>query len=317
MKYQRVYSAVMDRPWALLPEKLAAIVEILELRAAGGELSADEIEARVGRRDRPSEQRAGAVAVLPLYGIMAQRMNLMTAMSGGTSTQVFGQAFRQLVNDPDVGAIVLDVDSPGGDVFGTAELADTVHAARGRKPIVAVANSLMASAAYWVASQADEVVVTPSGQVGSIGVFTAHRDISAKTEAAGERLTLISAGKYKTEGNPYEPLSDEARAAVQEKVDAYYALFVDAVARGRAVTSRDVRDGFGQGRTVGARDAVRLGMADRVATLDATLERLQGTIPAPVTVLRSEAPPLEHVSGAGVEWRRRRLALAQLRRPVT
>ncbi|MCC7371633.1 MAG: S49 family peptidase, partial [Chloroflexi bacterium] len=133
-----------------------------------------------------------------------------------------------------------------------------------------------ASAAYWIASSADEIVVTPSGEVGSIGVFTAHEDISAALEAEGVTVTLISAGKYKTEGNPFEPLSEEARGAIQARVDDYYSMFVRAVARGRGVKPADVRGGFGQGRVVGADEAVRLGMADRVGTMAQTVERLAG-----------------------------------------
>lgn len=140
---------------------------------------------------------------------------------------------------------------------------------------MAIANHLAASAAYWIGSAADELVVTPSGEVGAIGVFAAHEDISKSLEMEGIAISLISAGKYKTEGNPYEPLSDEARAAIQAEVDGYYDMFVKAVARNRGVKPADVRGGFGEGRVVRAQQAVSLGMADRIATLDETIERLQ------------------------------------------
>ena len=305
-QYSRIYAAVMDRPWALLPSKLAAIVEVLDLRMAGLELSAEEIQARIGNPRRPEQSAQGSVAVLPVYGVMSQRMNMLQATSGGASTEMLGRAFSDLVRDPQIGAIILDIDSPGGDVFGTAELGDIIYDARGSKPIVAVANSLAASAAYWIASQADELVVTPSGQVGSIGVYTAHRDVSAALEQDGEKVTLISAGKYKVEGNPYEALSDEARAAVQDRIDTYYGMFTQAVARGRGVKTDDVRSGFGQGRTVGAREAVRLGMADRVGTLQQTIDRFTGSTSAPLGA-RAEAPDPELVSG--LDFRKRRLRM--------
>jgi len=196
--------------------------------------------------------------------------------------------------------VVLDVDSPGGAVNGVEELADEMLRARGQKPVVAVANTLAASAAYWIATAADEVVVTPSGEVGSIGVFAVHEDFSAALEAAGIRVSLVSAGKYKMEGNPYEPLGDEGRAALQERVDDYYGMFVGAVARGRGVAAKDVREGFGQGRLVGARQAVELGMADRVATLDETLDR----------VARRVAGNRSRRGALSLEARRRRLRLA-------
>ncbi|NUS39517.1 MAG: S49 family peptidase [Lysobacter sp.] len=305
--YSRVYAAVMDRPWALLPSKLAAIVEVLDLRMAGLELSAEEISARIGNPRRAEQSAQGSVAVLPVYGVMSQRMNMLQATSGGASTEMLGRQFSDLVRDPQVGAIILDIDSPGGDVFGTAELGDAIYAARGSKPIVAVANSLAASAAYWIASQADEIVVTPSGQVGSIGVYTAHRDVSAALEQEGEKVTLISAGKYKVEGNPYAALTDEARAAIQDRIDGYYAMFTGAVARGRGVDVADVRGGFGEGRTVGAREAVRLGMADRVGTLQQTIDRYVGQSSGTRSGSRSEAPNPDLVSG--LDFRKRRLRM--------
>ena len=140
--------------------------------------------------------------------------------------------------------------------------------------MVAVANTQMASASYWIASAADEVVVTPSGSVGSIGVLTAHEDLSNALEMAGIRITIIGAGKYKTEANPFEPLSAEARAHMQSQVDSYGKLFFDRVAKNRDVTSHAVRTGFGQGRMVSAHHAPPELMADRVATLDQIVRRL-------------------------------------------
>lgn len=300
MKYAHIVRAIGETPWAILPAKLAVILDLVAYRAGGGKLSQEEVQARMdaARRD---ERRSGSgregVAVLPLLGTIVQRANLMSEMSGGTSAERFRSRFREALNDNQVGAIVLDVDSPGGSVFGVPELAAEIREARGDKPIVAVANSLAASAAYWVASAADELVVTPSGEVGSIGVFAAHEDLSAALEDAGIDVTLISAGKYKVEGNPYEPLGEEARAAIQARVDDYYAMFVDDVARQRGVSSRDVRNGFGQGRVVGAQDAVALGMADEVATLDETIERLA----------RRENRRGQGTSGASLDFRKRRL----------
>jgi len=124
---------------------------------------------------------------------------------------------------------------------------------------------------YWLASQCSELVVTPSGQVGSIGVFAAHEDMSKAAEIAGYKISLVSAGKYKTEANPFEPLSDEARQALQSKVNDFYGDFTKAVARGRGVGVNEVRSGFGEGRMISAQQAVKEKMADRVATLDQTL----------------------------------------------
>lgn len=275
MPYEHIIRAVFDEPWAIMQTKLDAICALIQLRAAGGFVPQPEIDAIVAASPRPAQRTSGAVAVIPVFGVIAQRMNLMTQMSGGTSTEALAGAFREAVNDDAIGSIILNIDSPGGSVYGVQELADVIYGARGRKPVVAVANSLAASAAYWLGSQADEFVVTPSGEAGSIGVIASHIDQSAHNEAEGVRVSYITAGKFKAEGNPDEPLTDEGRGYIQSRVDAYYADFVKAVARGRGVKVSDVTGGMGEGRVVGARDAVRLGMADRVEPLEATIARLQ------------------------------------------
>jgi signal peptide peptidase SppA len=278
MKYERVLMEIYRKPWAILPERFAQICEIVSLRASGSKLSKQEIRAKIAphlsARNGNGGQNYGVAALIPIYGVISQRMNLMTQVSGGTSTERLTAQFRSALADPSVKAIIFDVNSPGGGVEGVLELAAEIYQSRGKKKIVSVVNPLAASAAYWLACSADEVVITPSGQVGSIGVFTAHEDLSAAMEKEGIKVSLISAGKYKTEGNPYEPLSTEARAALQEKVDAFYDMFVKSVAKGRGVSQSAVRDGFGQGRLAIAAEAIKQGMADRIATLDETLARL-------------------------------------------
>jgi signal peptide peptidase SppA len=214
--------------------------------------------------------------VLPLFGVIAPRAAQLNSVSGpsGTGVDAFTRMFRQALADPAVGSILIEIDSPGGRVDGVPELAAEIRKSRGDKPIVAISNTTAASAAYWIASQCDEIVVTPSGEVGSIGVYCAHEDLSGALEQDGVKVTLVSAGKFKTEGNPFEPLSEEAVAAFQADVDAYYTMFVNDVAKGRGVSAAAVRDGFGEGRMVMARDAVAAGMADRVATVDDTVRRL-------------------------------------------
>lgn len=301
--YPRIVRAMAETPWALRPETLAVLLDLVAFRAAGGTLTDTEIEERIGAG--PATRRpamAGTVAVIPLYGVIQPRASMMSRTSGGTSLREFTSALRAAAGSPQVGQILLDVDSPGGSVDLVPETAQEIRDARARKPVVAVANTDAASAAYWLAAQADELVVTPSGSVGSIGVFAAHEDRSRFEDTRGYTTTLISAGKYKVEGNPFEPLTQEARDAIQARVDDYYGMFVADVARGRATTVAAVREGFGEGRMVGARHAVKAGMADRVDTFDATLARMvRGAraaqqAPAADSVL----PPAEQANGA--EW---------------
>jgi len=154
-------------------------------------------------------------------------------------------------------------------------LADEVTSARVQKPMVAVANRLAASGSYWIGCSASEFYVTLGGEVGSIGVWQAHFDYSQAFAAEGIQPTLISAGKYKVEGNPYVPLDEEAQGFMQSRVDDYYANFTKAVARGRGVPIAQVRDGMGQGRVLGADAAQAHGMVDGVATFDEVVRKMR------------------------------------------
>lgn len=251
-----------SEPWAILPAALAEFRRRIE----AGEQSA-------AAPGRPAG-RSGNVAVLGLHGPITQRASFFQFFFGGTSVEGFSDQFRQAVNDETVGAVVIDVDSPGGTVSGVDELSAEIQRARGSKPIVAVANTLAASAAYWIASAADKLVVTPTGEVGSIGVVAVHQDESRWLDAEGITTTLIAAGKFKTEGNPFQPLTEEAREAIQSRVNDYYTMFTRAVARNRGASVEAVRNGYGEGRVVGAKRAVELGMADEVGTLRETIAGL-------------------------------------------
>lgn len=286
MKNQ-LLAAVLETPWAILPAQLVAIMDMINRYVANGDKQAlAPLEARTAS---PSLS-IGGIAVLPLWGTIYPRLPADPDFFGFTSADRFANLFKAALADNSIGAIVIDVNSPGGSVGGVIELANGIYKARGQKPVVAIANHLAASAAYWIATAADELVVTPSGEVGSIGVFAAHLDQSKALEDAGLKVSLISAGKYKTEANPYEPLSEEARANIQARVDDYYDMFTKAVARHRGVNVSDVRGGFGEGRVVGAQEAVKLGMADRVGTLIETIQRLaKGHTPS-----RTAAAELEY-----------------------
>jgi signal peptide peptidase SppA len=246
-----------------------------EASGIGFEAYAAECEARAGDPQNPARTKDGSqIAVLPLTGVISHRMGMLSQYSGSSSTEQFTQWLRSAVADPQVKAIVIDADSPGGTVDGVPELADEIYRSSKIKPIVGVANAVAASAAYWLLSQAGEIAITPSGQVGSIGVFGSHDDRSKQAEMQGVKTSLISAGKYKTEGNPFEPLSDDGRQAIQDGVNSFYDLFTKAVARGRETDQDKVKSGFMEGRMATAQQAVKKGMADRVATLDQTLARL-------------------------------------------
>jgi len=278
--YDRILRKAIRTPWAIEPTYAAIVQDLLGFRAAGGRLTEDEIVARIeahtgekfaGSRQAPTP--SGSIAVIPIYGVIAHRA--FEASSGATSTEYVGAQLRRVMAEPSIGTILFDVSSPGGTIEGVPELAAAIAAARKTKYIVASSNALMASAAYWIGSQAHEVVVTPSGGVGSVGVFTLTEDWSEKLARDGVKINAISAGDYKLEGAWWEPLSDEARAFLQQSVDSAYASFTGAVAKGRGTTAATVKKQYGQGRCLEADAALAAGMVDRIETFDQTIARLQ------------------------------------------
>lgn len=280
MNYTRILSYVASTPWAILPDKMSEILSVLAFRAAGYGFTPEEIKARIGGGRDPSAPKAqGGVAIIPLRGTIAHRMGTLDESSGGMSAERFTAMVQAATADESLGALLLDVDSPGGTVTGIMEAADAVFAARETKRVVAVANGAMASAAYWLASQAHEVVAIPSvfdNTIGSIGVFAVHQDLSAALEKEGIKVTLIKGGANKAENNPFEPLSDDAKAHMQAAVDAAKAQFVKAVARGRGLTPSAVVSQYGDGRAFNAKDAKAAGLIDRIATMDEVIGKLVG-----------------------------------------
>lgn len=251
--------------WAILPEALATLSRL----SFDGERSAALFS-------QPDPIRVGSTSIIPIRGPIVNRSSFLSQLFGAPSTEDITQQLRAAVDDDQTRAIVLDIDSPGGTVAGTAELAEEVRALRERKTIVAQVNPLAASAAFWIAAQASKIVVTSTSDVGSIGILAQHIDLSGALDREGVNVTLISAGKFKTEANPFQPLTQEAKESIQQRVDGAMEKFVAAVAAGRGVSTRKVLRDFGEGRLVTAEDAVRVGMADRVGTLDTTIARAGG-----------------------------------------
>ena len=248
---------LLEQVWAIRPAAIrslwaAALGDVARETAASGSTS--------------SSRGGGGSAVLRIRGPISRRPSFFSMFFGGTTTEELSAALAEAVADPSVGRILLDVDSPGGTTDGIPELTAEIYAARSKKPVIAVIDTTAASAAYWLASQANEVFMTPSASVGSIGVFALHIDQSRMLEADGLTPTFIWAGKYKTEGNPLQPLTEDAKAQMQSRVEAFYGMFLRDVARGRGVPVETVRSEFGEGRMVMAKDAVARGMADNVRT---------------------------------------------------
>jgi signal peptide peptidase SppA len=298
VKYERILKAISDTVWMIHQPKLEEIIGVIEARAAGVSLDADYFQ-QIDARRKAHLGTQGRVHVMGLHGTISQRPSLFA--SGGTSTDEFGREFNGALRDPDVGAILIDADTPGGSVFGVHETSEMIYRARGQKPVVAIANSEAYSAGYYLASAADELWVTPTGMVGSVGVVATHIDYSQQNEALGIAVTYITQGQYKVEGNPDAPLEKEARAELQRHVDRYYGMFVQSVARNRGTTVEKVESDFGQGRIVGAESAMKRGMVDRIGTIEDAVRHLNGRM----------------TSARGTKADRRRLGLERAKSGLT
>ena len=267
---------VLTAPWAIEPAKLLEIQAIYATHLRGDKIDIAAIEAKLGRplaNEPKGYEIQDGVAVLPLEGVIAKRANLFSQISGGVSTELVGRDFKAAQADPAVHSIILAIDSPGGTVDGTINLANLVAASD--KPVVALASGTMASAAYWIGSAANSVYITDATTiVGSIGVVATHTDVSKAQAASGVKTTEIAAGKYKRIASSYEPLTKEGRQTIQDQVDYTYALFVDAVAKQRGVSTDKVLSDMADGRIFIGQQAIDAGLVDGVSTLDALVAQL-------------------------------------------
>lgn len=286
MKKQLILSVFASQYWALEPKYMETMSSVLQRWAAGTsatpEVMADVQAAQADRaaRRQSAANVGGGIAVLPVFGVITQRAPLVDNMSGsgGTNVESVVQSFRDSMADSSVGGIVLLFDTPGGSVFGIPGLFDEIMQARGVKPVYGYVSSLCASAGYWTAAGCQAIYAEKGSMIGSIGVYTQFTDCSAAMEMDGLKTEFISAGKFKVEGNPFGPLTDEARAATQAQIDSYYGMFTSAVAKGRGVPVASVRDGMGQGRCLLAADALAAGMIDGIDTLDGVVKRMKSAM---------------------------------------
>lgn len=300
-KYSHVLAAFYGTPWAILPDKLREIEAVLWRRieqgprvrqAHGMPQLGDPYPVSATEWVVPIEPAAafddgavgtdqgysivGSAAVIPIQGTITPHPSAFEDWSGGTSATRIGQAVDAAAADTRVDHIVLNIDSPGGSVWGLPETAAKIMAARKSKPITTVANHMAASAAYFLGSQANTIAVTPAGWVGSVGVIWAHTDWSKFEESIGRQTTYITAGEFKAEGAPELPLTPAAREYMQNMVNTYYAQFVGAVAKGRGVSTAKVEKDFGQGRVALPEDALAARMVDRIATLEQVVNEING-----------------------------------------
>ena len=245
-----------------------------------------------GRRSAlPYRRTREGVAVIPVIGSLINRGAWLGSYSGETSYEGLTYQVQHAADDPRTIAILLDIDSPGGEAVGCFECAAVIRTASTKKPVTAVVNGMAASAAYALASAASMIVVTETGVAGSIGVVMLHGDYSRALDKAGITPTLIFAGAHKVDGHPFAPLPDGVKADLQNEVDQFYSLFVRSVAEGRSgLTEKQIR--ATEARTYIGRSAVDAGLADEVGTFSTALAGLvsRASAHSPASVAASSGP---------------------------
>lgn len=288
-------SRIFGTPLLIHPRKLDVILSVLGPRL-GVAMSDDsqQLIKHLAAQAPPANPTSltSNIAVISVSGTLVRRAAAVDAASGLTSYSAISAQLAQAVRDPAVNAILLDIDSPGGEAGGAFDLADQIVAARQVKPIWAVANDDAFSAAYAIASAATRVYVTRTGGVGSVGVIALHVDQSQRDAMNGLRYTAVYAGDRKNDMSPHAPLSTDAAQALQAEVDRLYGLFVSTVAANRNLSVQDVQDT--EAGLYFAQDAIDAGLADVVGTLDDALIALSEE-------LQTKTTSIARIQGSGRE----------------
>lgn len=256
---ERIKKAMGMYPWAIQESELEKIIMI-----ASRLNDVEALRATTGvplNNNRRMEIRNG-IAIIPIVGSIFRYANMFTEISGGTSTQMLSLDFNEALNNKDVKGILFDIDSGGGQANGISELSSMIFNARGRKPIKAYAGGSIASAAYWIGSSADELIVNDTAVAGSIGAMLSFDDNSAQKEKEG-----IVEMKYISSVSPLKNSNSELQALV----DTLGQIFVENVARNRSTTVENVLENYGKGGLFVGKDAVSAGLADRVGTFEEVL----------------------------------------------
>lgn len=294
----RIAERVLGRPLLIHAIKAELIVALLGERIGVGTLELEAIpdEFKALRADQPAANRmigepvmrgrqvaymrAGGVGIMPVLGTLVNRGAYVGEDgSGFTSYEGLQTQLEMVIADQQVGAVLLDMSSPGGQAGGCLALCDAVRTARSHKPITALVNDMAASAAYAIAANATEIVVSKTSTVGSIGVVFLHMDQSKELEMKGRKPTLIFAGAHKVDGNSLGPLTEAVRADLQAEVDTMYLRLLETVAAGRSKLTLDAIRRT-EARTYIGQDAINVGLADRIGAFGETLARLSAAVRA-------------------------------------
>lgn len=267
MKYPHILARILTTRWAIMPSGFDGIT-----RALNGEAP---VIPDVEEAAEAPVSYGGNIAVISVCGIIGKHLSAMETMCGGCSIEDIQDEYEAAIADQNVTDIVVCFDSPGGTVPGVPELATRMRAKANLsgKSVYAFTDTLMASAAYWLASSCDYIACTPTATVGSIGVYCAFSDYSEAYKKEGIKINLIKAGKFKDMGSEHRPMTDEEQAMIQAEIDDIHAIFKADVKTGRP----NVKDAALEGQTFMGQKAVEAGLVDEIVPdFQAFIEGLQG-----------------------------------------
>lgn len=276
-KHAMLAARVFGVPLLISSTKLDAILAVL-----GPRLGLDLPAPAPGPETEPKEREGavveGRIARVQIIGTLGHRVDAIDAMSGMSSYETMGEEIDRLAADPDVDGILLEVDSFGGEAAGCFDLADRIRKARELKPIVGVASQYAMSAGYALLSQAGQVFVPQSGEIGSIGVVTTHIDRSVQAAQQGIKVTHIYAGKHKVDGSPFTALDPAVAERLAADVGTLYEQFINVVAEGRGARLSADAARETEALTYIGQAAVDAGLADHVGDTAMALDALRGEI---------------------------------------
>jgi signal peptide peptidase SppA len=267
--YQNVIGVLTESAWAITPSWLDQIHGIVGRKIHGIELS----EQMLGEMEHSHEMSiANGKAIIPVKGPLFKKANMMTQFSGATSMEIVGNDFKAALTDDSVESIVFLIGSPGGTIDGTKELADLIFENRGEKPITAYVDGMAASAAYWIASAADEVIASSeTALIGSVGVIMAHYDYSKYYENEGVKKKYIYQGKYKGLAREAEPLSKEGEDLMQGEIDGLYEIFVESIAKNLGISVDDAKTKTADSKIFNGKEALERGLVHKIGTLESII----------------------------------------------
>jgi len=279
---------IMTSPWAIRPEKLTEMRGIYNTHFHGEKIPWQSIKAQIGMNlggDEEKYQVIDGVAVIPVQGPLTKGMSIMSFLFGGGSMRQIGENFRTALADSRVNTIILDIDSPGGTVDGTEELAELVYQARETKPVIAYTDGDMCSGAYWIASAAGQIFISgDTTMVGSVGVVATHIDQSEWDKQMGDKWTEITSGPYKRIASSHKPLNEAGAKYMQEMVDYLARVFTEtALIRNRKMDEKQAA-AVSEARIYIGKQAIEAGLVDGVSTIPALI----GKYSNPQAVIRDK-----------------------------